>query len=292
MRILVTGARGFLGRRLLATLGDTHEVYAVSRDTIPPVSNLVWLKLDLAQPGWAAELPGRIDAVVHLAQSTNFRNFPSDAAEIYGVSAGATVRLLEWALKAGAKNFVLGSTGGLYGSSRRPVAESAPIPEQRNQLGFYFAANRAAELIARQYSGHLNVAILRFFFVYGSGQSVSMLMPRLVSRIREGKPIVLQGEEGIHINPIHVDDATNAILRATELNESRLINIAGPEVTSLRYICEEIGRRLNRSPAFDIDMIARPAHLVADVGRMTRALGAPRIGIRSGIAELVGVSEP
>ncbi len=290
MRILLTGATGFLGGRLLRKLAGDHEVFALSRRM--PESGAeggaTWLIQDLAQPTWTVQLPDKVDAVVHLAQSPHFRNFPAQADDIYGVSVGTTVKLLDWALKAGAQHFVLGSTGGLYGSSKEPIAESAPLPHERSQLGFYFATKRAAELLAQQYAGQLTVATLRFFFIYGAGQSSSMLMPRLAANVRDGKPIMLHGDDGIHLNPVHVDDAVNAIIRVMNLKDSRLLNIAGPQVTTLREICEEMGRLLDRRPVFDVDMIARPNHLVADIERMSRALGAPEAGIKAGIAELLG----
>ena len=208
--------------------------------------------------------------------------------DIYSVSAATTMRLLDWGLKAGTRNFVLGSTGGLYGASDEAVTESDPLPEQRNQLGFYFASKRAAELFAQQYTGQLNIATLRFFFVYGAGQPASMLLPRLATNVREGRAIFLQGENGIRLNPVHVDDAIGAICRALELKESRLINIAGPELTTLRAIGEEIGRQVQREPIFNVDKIAQPNHLVADINRMTRVLGAPKVGIKMGISDLLG----
>jgi nucleoside-diphosphate-sugar epimerase len=286
-RILLTGATGFIGTRLLARLAERYDVWAVVRQ-LPagPARNVTWLVQDLSAEAWSMELPRRIDAVIHLAQSPHYRDFPARARDVYAISAGATMRLLEWAQRAEATHFVLASTGGLYGTSDVPVRESDPLPEQRSQLGFYFASKRASELLAIQYAGELSSIVLRLFFVYGTGQSPKMLMPRLVGSIREGRPVQLQGEDGIRFNPIHVDDAARAIEACLTLTEARVINIAGPEATSLRHVSKAIGRLVGRDPIFDIDASAAPNHLVADIGRMTSALGAPRIGIEKGLAEL------
>jgi nucleoside-diphosphate-sugar epimerase len=286
-RIFLTGATGFIGTRLLARLADRHEVWAVARHLPPaPAKNVNWLVQDLAAEAWSVELPRRIDAVIHLAQSPHYRDFPERARDVYAIAAGATMRLLEWAQRAGATHFVLASTGGLYGTSGVPVRESDPVPEQRSQLGFYFASKRASELLAIQYAGELASIVLRFFFVYGAGQSPKMLMPRLVGSIREGRPVQLQGEDGMKFNPIHADDATRAIEACLTLTEARVINIAGPEATSLRHVSKAIGRLVGRDPIFEIDATAVPNHLVADIGRMTSALGAPRTGIEKGLTEL------
>lgn len=286
-RILITGATGFVGARLLARLVGHGEVWALSRRR-PAGSGVRWLQQDLAAEVWTAALPERIDAVVHLAQSGNFRDFPAKAVEIHAVSAGTTMRLLDWAVRAGATQFVLASTGGLYGAGTSPARESDPLPDFTGPLGFYFATKRASELLVEQYSRLLNGAILRYFFVYGSGQPQQMLMPRLVGSIAAGSPIQLQGEDGIRINPIHVDDAVRAIERCLELNNSGLFNVGGPDVASLREIAEIVGRKLGRSPEFVVDEGARPNHLVADIERMSRELGAPSVGLEVGIAELCG----
>jgi nucleoside-diphosphate-sugar epimerase len=289
MRVLVTGGAGFVGARLIRRLEDSHEVFALVRKPQTKSHPRVhWLVQDLAEERWNVELPSKIDAVVHLAQSSHFREFPAQAMDIYSVSAATTMRLLDWSLKAGARNFVLGSTGGLYGTSDQAVSENDSLPDQRNQLGFYFASKRAAELLAQQYAGQLNIAILRFFFVYGAGQPAPMLLPRLAASVKEGTPIFLHGDNGIRLNPVHVDDTVTAILAALELPESRLINIAGPEVTTLRQIVEEIGRQIGRLPIFNVDKIAQPNHLVADISRMSRVLGAPKVDVKRGIAELLG----
>jgi UDP-glucose 4-epimerase len=292
MRILVTGATGFLGSRLVSHLARGHEIWAMIRSVPPPeLAGVHWLRQDLAEDRWDVALPSQIDAVIHLAQSPHFRNFPEAAREIYAVAAGATMRLLDWSVRAGARHFVLASTGGLYGSSDAALRETDALPEMRNQLGFYFAAKRASELLAMQYAGEINAIILRYFFVYGSGQAPQMLMPRLVANIRTGQPVYLQGEGGIRINPIHVDDAVESVQRCLELTESRLINVAGPQVASLRDIALTIGRCVGRHPVFTVDATVEPNHLVADIRRMTSALGVPRFDIEAGIAELCG-AEP
>lgn len=289
MKILMTGATGFVGSRLLRRLEREHEIWTLSRRAPALASPHVHpLTQDLAASEWTAPVPDSIDAVVHLAQSSAFRDFPARAAEIHAVSAGTTMRLLDWACRAGARQFILGSTGGLYGTSDTAVSESAPIPDQRSQLGFYFAGKRASELLASQYAGQFGVATLRFFFVYGSGQPKEMLMPRLASNIQSGQPVLLQGEDGIRINPIHVDDAVLAIERCLTLGESRVINVAGPEVVTLRTIAETMSDSLGRAPVFMVDRTAVPNHLFADIARMTRVLGAPRVGVKAGIAELLG----
>jgi nucleoside-diphosphate-sugar epimerase len=288
-RILITGATGFIGARLVARLVGSHELWALGRrsraDEFPQVR---WRLQDFAEGTWNLGLPSEIDAIIHLAQSPHFRNFPEGASDVFGVAVNATMRLLDFAIRAKTRHFIVASTGGLYGASDTPVRESDPLPESRSQLGFYFASKRASELLVAQYAGEFSTVILRCFFVYGAGQSSQMLLPRLVANVRAGSPVYLHGEDGMRLNPIHVDDAVLAIGRALELNDSRIFNIAGPEVTTIREIAEAIGRHVGRRPIFTVDKTIEPNHLVADTHRMSTALGAPRIGIEDGVAELCG----
>lgn len=287
-RILITGATGFLGARLVRRLAQAHEIVALVR-AVPPRApgGVAWLMQDLAAEGWTVRLPDAIDAVFHLAQSPRFREFPERAAEIHAVSAGTAMRLLDWAARAGARRFILASTGGLYGSSERPVAEDAPVKIEPGPLAFYFAAKQAAELLAWPYAQRFTVAILRCFFLYGSGQSPQMLMPRLAAAVRQGSPVYLQGANGIRINPIHVDDAVEAFARCLALGESGVFNIAGPEIVDLRQVATTIGEAVGRAPML-ADAAGPPNHLVADITRMSRMLTAPQIGLAAGIAELCG----
>jgi UDP-glucose 4-epimerase len=289
-RILITGVTGFLGARLAARLQATHEVWALAREKPAQTPYAIrWLVQDLSAEQWTVRLPERIDAVIHLAQSAQYRNFPAAANDIFAVSAAATMRLADWARRAGASHFVLASTGGLYGSSDRPVRESDALADDQGPLGFYFASKRASELIVAQYSGAMTTAILRCFFIYGSRQSKQMLMPRLVASVREGRPVTLQGHDGIRINPIHVDDAAQAFERCLALKSSAALNIAGPEAISLRRIAELIGAAVAKPPLFSIDESAEPRHLVADIEQMRAVLGAPAIGMAQGVQELCGI---
>jgi UDP-glucose 4-epimerase len=287
-RVLITGATGFLGARLVRRLAEAHEIVALVR-AVPPraPAGVAWLMQDLAAERWTVRLPEAIDAVFHLAQSPRFREFPERAAEIHAVSAGTTMRLLDWAVRAGARHFVLASTGGLYGRSESAVAEEAPVSVEAGPLAFYFAAKQAAELLAQPYAQRFTVAVLRCFFLYGSGQSPQMLMPRLMGAVQQGTPIYLQAGNGIRINPIHVDDAVEAFARCLNLSESGIFNIAGPQVADLRQVAATIGTALGRTPVLS-DTTGTPNHLVADISRMKRLLWTPRIDLAAGIAELCG----
>src|SRR4030042_288576 len=119
--------------------------------------------------GVCAGLPKSIDAVIHLAQSEHFREFPMHAESIFKVNTASTLRLLEYARQAQVKIFVLASSGGIYGHGDEGFREDQPI-EAKDDLGFYLGTKLCAEIIAENYSSFMNIVILRFFFIYGPRQ--------------------------------------------------------------------------------------------------------------------------
>jgi UDP-glucose 4-epimerase len=272
-RVLVTGASGLLGRRTVALLRSEGEVCATGRTT-----------LDLSLPIDPAALPTRVDAVVYLAQSRRFRDFPGGAEDVVQVNTAAPLALANWARGAGAQSFVYASTGGVYASSAEPVTESSPLTDP---MGFYPASKRSAELLLAPFADDFSLAILRYFFIYGRGQGRDMLVPRLVDSVRAGRPISLQGKDGVRLNPVHVDDAARATIAATRLTDSATINVGGPQPLSLRAMGEAIGAAAGQVPVFEVAAEARPANLVADISTMTRLLGAPERRFRESVGELI-----
>jgi UDP-glucose 4-epimerase len=153
----------------------------------------------------------------------------------------------------------------------------------KGDLGFYLGTKLCSEVMAENYATHLNMIVLRFFFVYGPGQRKSMLIPRLVQSVTEGRPIILQGQNGIRMNPTYVSDAVTAIHRSLDLQGLHKVNVGGPEVLSLREMGEIIGRLMGVEPAFESQSGPEPRHLIGDISKMTEMLGAPTVCFQEGI---------
>jgi UDP-glucose 4-epimerase len=287
--VVLTGATGLIGSTLGPVIARTRPVLALSpRAPHGADGTLRWLECDLSQPSLPADMPSEVDTVIHLAQSRHFRHFPDSADDIFAVNVGSTTRLLDWARRAGARRFIYASSGGIYGHGDSRFKEDEPLPPP-GPLGFYLATKKAAELLVEPYEAEFTVVILRPFFVYGRGQREEMLIPRLVRSVIDGRPITLQGSDGITINPVHVSDAVRAVARCLELEQSHTINIAGPEALSLRSIGEIIGDAVGRRPHF-VDQPGEPRHLVGDVTKMTRLLGAPERRFADEVGDLCPVS--
>ena len=99
--------------------------------------------------------------------------------------------MLDYAREAGAKKFIYASSGGVYGSAQHSFSETATLPAN-GENGFYISSKLCSGVLAENYkiSGCNYIAVL--FFVYGKKQKSTMLMPRLLANVKDGKPVTLQ----------------------------------------------------------------------------------------------------
>lgn len=281
MKCLVTGASGLIGSALLAAMDPDWDVHVIGRHR-PSAWSGKWHRHDFTSGKLPGSLPDNIDVVVHLAQSEHFRDFPAQAVDVFRVNALSTVLLLDYARGAGARTFVLASSGGVYPPGQTALHEDLDIAT-RGDLGFYLGTKLCSEIVTEQYSQVLAVAILRFFFVYGPGQREDMLIPRLFRTVRNGEPIHLQGRDGLILNPIYIADAVRATLRAMQLTQSHKVNVGGPDTVSLRTLTETIGELIGAKPTFTVDESRQPAYLAGDISKMTRELAQPVTRLRDGL---------
>jgi UDP-glucose 4-epimerase len=286
VRVLVTGAGGHVASRLLPRLAAEHDVVGLVRPgSAGPAAGVDALELDLAALD-AARLPTSLDAVVHLAQSSAFRRFPEGASDVYAVNVHATAVLLEHARACGATVFVHASSGSVYGGSPDPIGEDAPLDPRTH----YAATRAAADVLVRSYASVLPVVVLRPFAIYGPGQG-GMLVANLLERIRAGRTVEIEGDPGIRLNPIHVDDAAHAFEAALRRNEPLTVNVAGDEVVTLRSLVDRLAAAAGRTAHVVHTGQGTGGALVGDNARMKQELGvAPRIGLDQGLAEVVSAS--
>jgi nucleoside-diphosphate-sugar epimerase len=282
VRVLVTGATGFTGQAVVRDLtarGDT--VYALRRPGAPLPDGVEAVEQDLTAP--LDGLPDAIDGVAHLAQSRRYREFPDGAADVFEVNANATVRLLEWARSAGAGSFVYASSGAVYAPGPDPVSET-DMPAPGN---FYAVSKLAGELACEQFRGELRAHVLRFFFIYGPGQE-NMFIPGVVGRIRDGQEVALAGEDGIRVNPVYVDDAARAVIGSLDAPESLTLNVAGPDVVSLRELSELAGELVGREPAYAVGD-PRP-DVLASIDALRAAGLGPEVSFAEGLRRTVAAT--
>ncbi len=233
MRILVTGASGFIGKHLTGMLEDGgYELVHLVRAEKGFENEFLW--------DFKGNLPEGLpacDAVVHLAAHVDF-SLNLDIAQ-YDVNTVSTIKLSAYA-KAQNAYFVMASMVGVHGSNYAMVDKDTPLnPENHYALSKYLA-----EEVVRTYVD--NYSILRICGVYGLGGPAHLGLNTAISNaVREKKPPVLSGVGRAKRNYICVLDVDRWILYLIQRCETgktsrETLYIAGPEVLTIEQYLEII----------------------------------------------------
>lgn len=246
MKILITGAAGFIGRNLVSRLSLKHEVFAVIRRQrgMPFDAGVSAITMDLAHELDLMVLPEKMDAIIHTAHSYGL--FPQAANESFSVSVSCTQRLLDYGVRSGARQFVLASTGDVYGRRCDPCAETDP-PQPES---FYGATKYSAELLVHAYSAYLVPTVLRIFHTYGPGQT-ERLVAYLAKQILSDFPIRVHNGCRPYLTPTYIDDVCLAFERALDTDYSGILNVAGDVVINVKGLAGIIAGLLGREAIFE-----------------------------------------
>jgi len=297
MRVVVTGAAGFIGshlcERLLADGREVTGVDAFTRFYSREVKegNLAGLR---GAPGFrfsernllgadvAADLRGAA-AVCHLAGRPGVRGGTPAVFEAGNVQT--TEAVLRAAAATGVRRVVLGSSSSVYGPVPGPVDEDAPA----RPLSPYGRSKLRAELMATRLAAKLGLelVILRYFTVYGPRQRPDMAFSRFIAAAVSGGSMPLLGDGAQRRDFTYVADACEATARAVEAGRPGAIyNVSGGRPASLSEAFGHLAAALDRAPelAPAAPDAREPGCTHADLRRARADLGyLPRTGLREGI---------
>jgi UDP-glucuronate 4-epimerase len=233
MKILVTGAAGFIGshtaQRLLARgyevvgLDNLNEYYDVTLKQarlarLTAHSQFRFVKLDLVDQAAIAELFARekFPRVVHLAAQAGVRYSLEDPHAYVRSNVTGTLNVLEGCRHNGVEHLVYASTSSVYGANTNMPFSVHDIAD--HPLSLYAATKRANELMAHNYSAlfKLPTTGLRFFTVYGPWGRPDMALFLFTRNILEGKPIDVFNHGHHRRDFTYVDDIAEGVVRVAE----------------------------------------------------------------------------
>lgn len=311
---LVTGAAGFIASRVTEMLlGAGHSVVGVDdlNDAYDVRLKEYRLKGLATRPGFSfvrldiAEsqaLEGQLrdvaaagggpafEAIVHLAARAGVRQSVENPWVYVRTNVTGTLNLLELCRRWQIPKFILASTSSIYGA--RPPLPTPEEAESDRPIQPYSASKKGAEALCHAYH-HLygvDVTVFRYFTVYGPAGRPDMVMFRFTQWIREGRPVIVNGDGEQSRGFTYVDDIARGTILGLERLGFEIINLGGHETITIneliRLLESQIGRkaRVERRPAHPADMLAN----WADVRKAGRLLGwQPQVSLEQGVARMV-----
>ncbi|HWS22874.1 MAG TPA: UDP-glucuronic acid decarboxylase family protein [Anaerolineales bacterium] len=304
MRILITGAAGFLGSHLCdALIADGHDVIGIdnfitgSEDNISHLFGHPRFSLYKHDVSNYIFVPGKVDAVLHFASPASpnpaspyaYFNLP-----IQTMKAGAlgTHNTLGVAKNNNAK-FLLASTSEIYGDPfEHPQKETyAGNVDITGPRAVYDEAKRFAEALTLAYHRQHNVdtRIVRIFNTYGPRMDLEdgRALPNFLKQALLGEPLTVYGQGEQTRSFCYVDDLIDGIVKLLYSDEHMPVNIGNPVEMTIMQFAEQINRITGNKAGFkfvDARSHRDPQRRQPDITRAREILNwEPGIGLEEGL---------
>jgi len=308
MRILLTGAAGFIGSNLTDRLLDIgNEV--VGLDNFDPFyarnikennlrtahknTRFSFIEGDICEEAtWAAINGKDIDLIIHLAAKAGVRPSMEDPINYNRVNIMGTTYLLEFARKNKIKKVLFASSSSVYG-----VNENLPwrVDDKSLQpISIYASSKMAGEQLCNLYQQHFGLKIvgLRFFTVFGPRQRPDLAIHKFVKSIINGKRIQLFGTGHTFRDYTYIDDIVNGVIGAIgyESQKFELFNLGNSHTVSLLDLVKTIEEVLDKKAEIDFlpEQPGDVPYTWSDIEKSKQLLGYdPHTGIKEGIEKFI-----
>jgi len=307
MKVLVTGAAGFIGSHLCERLlRDGWQVLGVDNfdDFYDPQikrhniagclenDNFELVEADIRdRTAMNDVVASGVDIIVHLAARAGVR--PSiDQPLLYAdVNVNGTIVLLEAAKEQRTGKFIFGSSSSVYGNNKK-----VPFSEDDNvdfPISPYAATKKAGELICHTYHHlyEMSITCLRYFTVYGPRQRPDLAIHKFARLIGQGKPISIYGDGTMSRDFTYIDDIIEGTVAAMEkCGGFHIYNLGESRPITVNDLVAEIEKALGKK-AIKEYVPPQPGDVertYADVIKAVNELGYnPSTNIADGLARFV-----
>jgi dTDP-glucose 4,6-dehydratase len=309
MRIVITGAAGFLGSHLCdRLLVEGHKVVGLdnfitgSKENIAHLmghDNFTFYKHDVSNYIYIA---GKVDAVLHFASPASpnpqsplaYFNLPIQTMKAGALGTHNSLGLA----KANKARFLLASTSEIYGDPlEHPQKESYPgNVDPAGARAVYDEAKRFAEALTLAYHHQhgVDTRIVRIFNTYGPRMDLDdgRALPNLLKLALQGKPLTVYGDGSQTRSFCYVDDLIDGIIKLLYSNEHMPVNIGNPVEMSILEFAEAINRITGNPGGIEFVANARstrdPQRRRPDITRAREILGwEPKFTLEEGLRRTI-----
>jgi len=284
MRVLITGATGFVGYAVAALLVEQgHEVAGLTRsDSSLLPTGVHRIRGDLTRPETLPDAIAEVDGVCHLAGRTRVRESHDGPLGYWRTNIGATLTLLDALAVTAPTRLVLASTCGVYGEqAAQPIGETSALRPSSPYGTSKLAADQAAADLAA--TGAIGAISLRAFNIAGGlpghpDRDETRLIPRLLA-VQQGRApeLVVNGDGSAVRDFVHVADMAAAFvlaLHACEPGTWRTYNVGSGRASTVGEVISTVesvtGRPVARRHA---PAAPEPHKLLADSTLIRAELG-------------------
>jgi len=283
MKVLVTGAGGYIGSQTCKTLYKKgYHVVGVDRNKIKHGYCKTVYSGDYRDYAVQALLLD-IDCVVHIGATSLVGPSVLDPSKYYNNNVASTLELLDACKNQNVKRFVFASSAATYGEPEEDVCRESEIHEPVNPYGW---SKRMTEIMLKDYAKAygINSVSLRFFNVagadldgeFGQEKEATHIIAKLMEMTMDDKPFTLNGNDfdthdGTCVRDyVHVDDVANGIAMAVDFtefkNDAYVFNLGNGEGYSNLEIVLAVGDNTPLQPVVSTGpaRAGDPAKLVAD----------------------------
>ena len=308
MKILVTGAAGFIGYTLCKSLlDDGFEVLGIDNindyydtalkyarlDILGNYDNFTFNKVDISN---RSELSRSFELykpqkVVNLAAQAGVRYSIKNPYAYMDSNLIGFLNIIELCRHNLVEGFVYASSSSVYGGNKKiPFSEKDRVDKP---LALYGATKRANELIAYSYSNlyDINTTGLRFFTVYGPWGRPDMAMYIFTKNIIDGIPIPIFNQGNMKRDFTFVNDIVNGIRSAISKNyKCEVFNLGNHKSEPLMKVVSLIEQNLALKGVYDYKpmQMGDVPESFADIAYSEKKLGfKPKVNIEEGIKEFI-----
>jgi UDP-glucose 4-epimerase len=246
LKILVTGAAGFIGSKICKKLIENRYIVIAIDDlsngkkkNIP--LGVKFLKLDLSRKASINKIP-KCDIIFHLAgQSSGEKSFDSPIVDLEKNTI-STLNMIEYGIKNKCRKIIYASSMSVYGE---PSDKSLNEESQTYPISCYGISKITSEKYIKIFSKKLPYIIFRMFNVYGSGQNMKDLRQGMVSiylsQALSGDKIKVKGSLNRRRDFIHVDDVTNIWMKTIKTRKiNKIYNLSSGNNHKVKDLLKKI----------------------------------------------------